>query len=240
MANLLFDFSTPEGELELTSVYYDQKYKSDVVTLNAKTAYWRAQFGTPEIPDTSGTNKAWNTVGGVSPWLNDSSKRDIVQKYSHPTAPNIVLFLVDDWGYNDIGYRSTYMNWTTPNIDKLANNGIKLSNYYTHELCGPSRAALLTGRYATRFGMHGSDKDIVEVPSAEVFLSEELKSAGYRTYMVGKWHLGWSALAKTPTFRGFDYFYGYLGGFIDYWTKKYGTHQDLTENTRLVTDIEVC
>eukprot|EP01034_Spumella_vulgaris_P023024 gene23024-29212_t len=147
-----------------------------------------------------------------------------------------MIFLVDDWGYNDIGYRSTYMNWTTPNIDKLANNGIKLGNYYTHELCGPSRAALLTGRYATRFGMHGSDKDIVEVPLAEVTLAEELKSAGYRTYLIGKWHLGWSSLSKTPTYRGFDYYYGYLGGFIDYWTKKYGSHLDLTENASLVTN----
>jgi hypothetical protein len=239
MTNLLFDFTTIEGELELTSVYYDKDYKANVTFLNKKTTYWRSQYGEPEIADTTYTKSVWNSKGGVYPWIDDTSSREIAQKYSHSAAPNIVIFLVDDWGYNDIGYRSTYMNWTTPNIDKLANNGIKLGNYYTHELCGPSRAALLTGRYATRFGMHGSDKDIVEVPLTEVTLAEELKSAGYRTYLIGKWHLGWSSLSHTPTYRGFDYYYGYLGGFVDYWTKKYGSHLDLTENESLVTNKDV-
>eukprot|EP01034_Spumella_vulgaris_P028918 gene28918-35871_t len=96
----------------------------------------------------------------------------------------------------------------------------------------------MTGRYALRFGMHGSTLDDQELYLEEVTMAEELKSAGYRTNLVGKWHLGMSTLSRTPTYRGFDYFYGYLGGFIDYWTKKYGSHLDFSENTDLITDAD--
>ncbi len=143
---------------------------------------------------------------------------------------------MDDWGFNDAGYQSTYLNWTTPNIDKFMLSGIRLGNYFTHELCGPSRAALLTGRYATRFGMHGNTVDTIELPLAEVTISEELKSAGYRTNLVGKWHMGYSTWSRTPTFRGFDSFYGYYGGEIDFWTKKNGNWLDLHDGTSLVSD----
>eukprot|EP01034_Spumella_vulgaris_P035511 gene35511-43782_t len=145
------------------------------------------------------------------------------------------MFVVDDWGFNDAGYQSTYMNWTTPNIDKLANGGIKLSNYYTHESCVPSRAALLTGRYALRFGMHGESNERIELPLTEVTLADELKSAGYRTNHVGKWHMGYSTLDKTPFYRGFDYSYGYYNAEMDYWTKMVGSNLDLHENGAMVT-----
>eukprot|EP01034_Spumella_vulgaris_P041853 gene41853-51875_t len=91
----------------------------------------------------------------------------------------------------------------------------------------------MTGRYALRFGMHASVDEDEELYLTEVTMAEELKSAGYRTNLVGKWHLGMSSLSRTPTYRGFDHFYGYLGGHIDYWSKKYGDHLDLTEGTDL-------
>eukprot|EP01034_Spumella_vulgaris_P032948 gene32948-40670_t len=94
------------------------------------------------------------------------------QIYSAASAPHIVMFVVDDWGYNDIGYQSTYLGWTTPNIDKLAKNGIKLSNYFTHEYCVPSRAALMTGRYPLRFGMHEETMFCVDLPSTESTMAE--------------------------------------------------------------------
>jgi len=96
---------------------------------------------------------------------------------------------------------------------------------------------LLTGRYAARFGMHEGSSEIQELPLSECTLAEELKSAGYATYLIGKWHLGTSMWPLTPIYRGFDYFYGYYSGFIDYWTKTASDgYLDLTEVTSLVTD----
>lgn len=151
--------------------------------------------------------------------------------------------LIDDWGYNDVGFRSTYMNWTTPTIDKIKDNGVLLTNYYTYEICSPSRASLLTGRYTLR---HGVTTQGNELPLTELTIAQELKSAGYHTYMVGKWHVGFSTYQHLPTNRGFDYFYGYVSGQEDYYTKKdweyysksmYGEYYfDLRENLDLVTN----
>eukprot|EP01034_Spumella_vulgaris_P034308 gene34308-42307_t len=94
----------------------------------------------------------------------------------------------------------------------------------------------MTGRYDLRFGIHGASEEENELQLSEVTLAEELKSAGYRTNLVGKWHLGMSSFSRTPMYRGFDHFYGYLGGHIDYWTKKYGSHLDLHNDDELVTD----
>lgn len=81
----------------------------------------------------------------------------IEQIYYTKLQPNIVFFLVDDWGYNDFGLTSiSHLQGTTPNIDRLAKEGIRLINYYTYELCTPARAAFLTGRYAFRFGLQGN------------------------------------------------------------------------------------
>ena len=93
---------------------------------------------------------------GQDPITNSNYKRTITQKYIPNNAPNIVFFLVDDWGYNNAGYQSyNFLKGTTPNIDRLAEQGIKLTNYYTCSLCTPTRAAFLTGRYAFRFGLQG-------------------------------------------------------------------------------------
>ena len=93
----------------------------------------------------------------------------------------------------------------------------------------------MTGRYAIRLGLWPS-RESIELPLTEATLAQELKSAGYRTYMVGKWHLGFSSAAQLPTTRGFDSFYGYYNGFVDYWTKFYGTHLDLHDNDEIVTN----
>lgn len=113
-----------------------------------------------------------------------------------------------------IGYRSTYLNWTTPTIDQLAAEGIKLENYYSHETCTPSRGALLTGRYPLRLGLWEQHIE-AELPLNETTLAQELKSAGYQTYMVGKWHLGYSTDAHLPPNRGFDSYYGTYCSCVD-------------------------
>lgn len=204
------------------------------------------QVGEPELVDETDMFTAWDKADGVVPWLPNEvtyRERALPKLFSNPTAPHIVFFVVDDWGFNDVGYQSTYMDWTTPNIDKLASKGVKLNNYYTNEFCVPSRAALMTGRYALRFGMHNymedSDRERLELPTGEVTLAEELKTAGYRTNLVGKWHLGWSRKSKTPNYRGFDYFYGYLGGVLDYWTKDFEGYVDFRENEKLIRDEDI-
>ena len=137
-------------------------------------------------------------------------------------------------GFNDVGYRSTYLSWTTPTIDRLAAQGVKLENYYTGYSCVPARGAFLTGRYPIRLGLWQA-QDGAELPLTEVTLGQEMKSAGYQTYMVGKWHLGFSTLQHCPKQRGFDSVYGYWNGFVDYWTKFYGTSLDLHNGPTLVT-----
>lgn len=226
--------------MENVNSYYDENYAEDLAYLTERATYWSGQLVEAEIADESGQKSKWNKNGGVCPWRSDTHEdRTIEQLYSYSAAPNIVFFVVDDWGANDIGYQSDYLSWTTPNVDKLAANGIKLGNYYTNEWCVPSRAALMTGRYALRFGMHSPDDSSItsmELPLTEVTLAEELKSAGYRTNLIGKWHLGWSTDSKTPYHRGFDYFYGFLGAKIDYWTKEFDNFLDLRENDSTVTD----
>ena len=138
-------------------------------------------------------------------------------------------------GWNDVGYRSTYLNWTTPTIDRLASEGVKFENYFTYSTCIPSRGALLTGRYPIRLGLldaFGSK----ELPLSEVTIGQELQSAGYQTYMVGKWHLGFSTLEHTPANRGFQSSYTYWNGFVDYWTKGYGIYNDLHDGIESVTN----
>ena len=127
------------------------------------------------------------------------------------------------------------MNWTTPTIDRLAAEGVKLENYFTYYTCVPARGALLTGRYPVRYGLWES-YSAVELPLSEVTLGQEMQSAGYRTYMVGKWHLGFSTSDHTPPNRGFDSSYTYWNGFIGYWTKQYDDYNDLHDGLNSVTN----
>ena len=136
-------------------------------------------------------------------------------------APNILVILADDLGYNDLSYNGA-TEIKTPNIDRLARQGVVFANgYAAHPLCSPSRAGLMTGRHPSRFGMetnlayapadpqHG-------LPLQEPILAAQLKQAGYRTGMLGKWHLG-AAPPFHPLNRGFDFYYGFLGGGHDYY-----------------------
>src|SRR5208337_685977 len=137
--------------------------------------------------------------------------------------PNIVFIMADDLGNADLGYRGSDIQ--TPNIDQLAKDGVRLESFYGQQVCKPSRAALMTGRYPMRLGLQTlvifpSHK--YGLPTDECTLPEALKEAGYRTLMVGKWHLGHADKKFWPQNRGFDHFYGNLVGEVDYFTKERG------------------
>ena len=135
---------------------------------------------------------------------------------SAPSAkrPNVIVILADDLGYGDTGvYGSKIVK--TPNIDALAADGVRFTQgYVSHPVCAPSRAAIMTGRYQTRFGYEfnpvGRDRR-GGVALSETFIPQMMKSAGYSTGMVGKWHLGESG-DYHPVARGFDSFFGITAG----------------------------
>ena len=134
--------------------------------------------------------------------------------------PNIVVILADDLGYGDVGFNGC-SDIPTPNINSLAANGAFCSNgYVTHPFCSPSRAGLITGRYQQRFGYENQPTDDASntglgLPMTELPLPEILKPAGYVCGAIGKWHLGY-APNLLPNARGFDEFFGFLGGQSDY------------------------
>lgn len=131
--------------------------------------------------------------------------------------PNIVLIVGDDMGYHDIGLHGS-TDIPTPHIDSIARTGVRCtSGYVSGPYCSPTRAGLLTGRYQQRFGHEfnpgppGPRTEQVGLSLDEQTLPQKLRTAGYATGMVGKWHLGHAA-AFHPTARGFQEFYGFLGG----------------------------
>lgn len=154
------------------------------------------------------------------------------------SQPNVLIILTDDQGTLDVGcYGSTDLY--TPNMDRLAREGVMFTQAYAHTVCCPARAMLLTGRHPQRSGvstwtqgdMKGSPG--VNMALSEVTLAEALKGAGYRTALFGKWHLG-AAATHGPRKQGFDVFFGHRGGFIDNYNHHFlhgkGFH-DLYEGT---------
>ena len=135
------------------------------------------------------------------------------------TKPNFVYIVADDLGWKDVGYHGSDIK--TPNIDRLAQTGARLEQFYAQPMCTPTRAALMTGRYPFRYGLQ-----TVVIPSSgtyglatdEWLLPQALKEAGYETAIIGKWHRGHADRKYWPRQRGFDYQYGPLIGEIDYFT----------------------
>lgn len=134
--------------------------------------------------------------------------------------PNIIFILADDLGREDCGFMGG-KEIKTPHLDKLAASGSILDAHYVQPVCSPTRAALMTGRYPMR---HGLQVGVVRpwakygLPLEEQILPEILKSAGYKTAITGKWHLGHFEKPYLPTERGFDHQYGHYNGAIDYFT----------------------
>ena len=163
--------------------------------------------------------------------------------YSNARAqrPNIIYIMTDDMGYGDLsGYGRK--DYTTPNIDKLASQGIKFVNAYSAgPLCTPTRTAFMTGRYPARTPvgliepLTGDKKDTaVGLTNAYPSIATLMKDAGYQTALIGKWHLG-ARSQHSPVKNGFDYFFGFRSGAADYISHKgNGRIHDLYENDELV------
>ena len=134
--------------------------------------------------------------------------------------PNIVVILADDLGYADVGLQGC-TDIPTPHVDSIGKAGVRFtSGYVSHPFCSPTRAGLMTGRYQQRFGhennpVYNTALDKVGLPLDQITLPQTLKAAGYVTGIVGKWHLG-AAPHFHPMKRGFDEFFGFLGGGHDY------------------------
>ena len=139
------------------------------------------------------------------------------------TRPNIILIVADDLGYGDVGFNgSTQIR--TPHLDALAAAGVRFTQgYVSSPVCSPSRAGLLTGRNQPRFGydnnlaenQKGYDPEYAGLPVTEKTIADALKPLGYVTGLLGKWHLGTRSQFH-PHKRGFDHFWGFLGGGHDY------------------------
>lgn len=132
--------------------------------------------------------------------------------------PNILFIVGDDFGFADVGFHGC-KDIPTPNLDALAASGVKFTNgYVTGPYCSPTRAGLLTGRYQQRFGHEFNANGTNGLPLTETTIADRLKSAGYTTGLVGKWHLG-SLPQFQPQKRGFDEFFGFLAGAHSYFDK---------------------
>src|SRR5680860_83990 len=122
--------------------------------------------------------------------------------------PNIILIMVDDMGYSDIGAYGGEIH--TPNLDQLAKEGVQFTQFYNTAKCTQSRASLLTGLY------HQQTENLNRTDN-NVTLAEVFHYAGYETILSGKWHLGdWKNEKNTPLDRGFDHYFGFLGGAINF------------------------
>jgi arylsulfatase A-like enzyme len=157
--------------------------------------------------------------------------------------PNVVLIITDDVGYGDLGSYGA-PDVKTPNIDGLARDGVRLTDFYSNgATCSPTRAALISGRYQQRFGLEGPlgaqgkmdwDRGL---PATGTSLPQLLKNNGYATALIGKWHLGWKS-EFSPAAHGFEHFFGFKSGFVDYYQHTAGGDAPLTadlfENDRPV------
>ncbi|MBD3265259.1 sulfatase-like hydrolase/transferase [bacterium] len=134
-----------------------------------------------------------------------------------PKKPNIVYIIADDMGWADIGYNNEEIK--TPNLDRLAAQGVTLTHHYAMPTCTPTRVGLMTGHFPSRYGVHGPDYGKI-FRDDTITLADAMQKAGYFTAISGKWHMG-SPPKYTPLKYGFDSSYGYFAGQIDPYTHHY-------------------
>ncbi|UMB52418.1 sulfatase-like hydrolase/transferase [Lutibacter sp. A64] len=142
------------------------------------------------------------------------------QKETEATKkPNVIVILIDDAGYADFGFMGS-KDLDTPNIDALATSGVVLTDaHVSATVCAPSRAGIMTGKYQQRFGFEANGTGGIGLSNDVVTIADVFKSNGYKTYALGKWHLGFDK-TDHPNQRGFDEFYGFSAGGRSYFPIK--------------------
>lgn len=158
--------------------------------------------------ENAGTQPQQRPQEGSEPNNNPQNPNDNNGSY----RPHIVFIIVDDLGSHDLGMHGSGI--ATPTMDSIAHEGLYLANSYVLPSCSPTRMAFLTGQYPYRYGCLSvvPQSSNYGIPLSEQLLPEVLAQAGYRNHAVGKWHVGHARAAYTPTFRGFESFYGYQNG----------------------------
>jgi arylsulfatase A len=184
------------------------------------------------IPSTLSRRDVMRMAAGLA------SARAIDAQTNRP--PNFVVLFTDDMGYGDLGCYG-HPNIRTPHLDRMASEGVRFTSFYAASpVCTPSRVGLLTGRYALRAGLPNNlgPDSTGGLPLSEITLAQALKSRGYRTMAIGKWHLGHRPVEYLPTRRGFDSYFGlpYSNDMIPPWVK---TSQPLHlyRNTETVEEV---
>jgi len=162
----------------------------------------------------------------------NTTRRESSINRTHTYRPNIILIVLDDLGSHDLGRHGSGIQ--TPHIDQLAESGVYLENYYVLPFCSPTRAALLSGRYPLHTGLHRVilQDSVQSLPLEEETLAQVMQRAQYKTHAVGKWHIGHADWRMTPTFRGFETFFGFYLGGEDYFTHRNQAGYDLRNDTK--------
>lgn len=154
-----------------------------------------------------------------------------------PTRPNVLILLADDLGWHDVGYHGSEIR--TPNIDRLASEGVRFERAYSFPVCSPTRSGLMTGRSPMRLGVAYTvirPWSSYGVPANERFMPQAFRDAGYQTAITGKWHLGHAEKRFLPRARGFDHAYGHVNGAIDYFTHEREGGLDWNRNGKSVRE----
>ena len=174
-------------------------------------------------------------------WMLAVSLMFVCEVVQADDRPNVVLIFTDDQGFHDVGCYGSEI--PTPHIDSLARDGLKFNHWYSaSSICTPSRFGLLTGRNPARsqdqllsaLMFLSSEDEARGIRAHETTIAELLSKAGYRTALVGKWHLGHGAKRFLPTRHGFDQFFGHTGGCVDFFTMRYGNTPDWYRGEDLV------
>ncbi len=154
------------------------------------------------------------------------------------TSPNILIIIADDLGRADLGFQGSEIQ--TPHLDALVQQGVFLERFYAQPICGPTRISLMTGRVPQRMGLSGNiEPGEPGIPLDQHLMPETFQQAGYQTWLLGKWHLGDSEPAYLPNQRGFEHFFGFLGGGSPYYleqnTRRRNTRRTWWRNAEAVT-----
>lgn len=165
-----------------------------------------------------------------------SSALMALSSFAGRSQPNVIVIMTDDLGWGDLGCYPKGSAWgdeaiiATPHLDQLAAGGARFTDAYaTCMVCSPSRAGLMSGRYQQRFGWYGFSENSAGIPSEIKLMPQAMREAGYATGMIGKWHTGYRH-GFTPLERGFDRFFGFLGGQHDYFDANLGSAAEAAPN----------